>query len=610
MSFKTLRPGALSILGAVPGICEAGPAVAHAVPRRRASVARIRGVASCRNGNISCIVVGRAGGAVGRPSGSSGTSALRGRPVRRDDAPKVHTMSTSPATDMVFFSSPAAARELLPRLLGTVEGVQSLASPRRTPAAARWYLDTRGGAAARDKTVLEATDDGDRLELVIRPRLSERVRWAIPLGTLPERIAEVPQPAVKSYLARLKKEKARLLRHEAPSLALTHYDLKGARDKLLGTVTLEQPADDAEAPALVRIRTRPGYASVGSGVAEALIEGGIQPLPATDPSDFWRAAPRHARRGPPKQSRRRAARNVEEILTTAAASLASWDELMAVHRQGVREDRDPEHLHQFRVSLRRSRSLLEALEPALARARVKRLRRGFRALNRVGGRRRDLDVLKGLIEARIGSGVSSEIRSELDARLARDRAGAHAELIAHLDSEEYRALAADWTDFVAGLATGSPEAVDPERRGALPPAGILVAEAYDRAVRLGRRAMASRVRSELHDTRKAIKRLRYLLDGLSPLLPAPAVQVVVDDTKSLQKAFGHFCDLELEQDFFLSCREVDSAEAPAGFDPIMKAQVEALGQAIHDQVQLCAWRFDDFDADRVRHQIAIVANTG
>jgi len=514
------------------------------------------------------------------------------------------------AQQTVYFTSAGTDPRDLVSLLADVPGVTRCEPAAENRAASRWYLDTRGGAVGRKDIVLEATDDGDRLELVVRPRLSERVRWAVPLGTLPERIDEVPQPAVKAFLAGLKRGKGRLQPREAPRLTVSSYDLRDARDKLLGTVTLERPADAAGPSPLIRVRTRPGYARIGGEVARALVEGGMEPLPATDPMDWWRATP-PVRDKACHDDRRRSAStgDVDAAIDTAAATLASYAGLMATHRDGVIEDRDPEHLHQFRVSLRRSRSLFEALKPLLVKARYKTLARELKRLNRVAGARRDLDVLGELLPPRLaGHGEATDpCAAHVSAVLATERARAHAKLVAYLNSGRYDTLVTAWSTFIDDLAAHDPKAVDHEAFEQLPPIGTLVSAAYDRALDLGRIAMASRVRSELHDTRKAIKRLRYLIDGFSGALPKSAVAVIVEDTKALQKAFGHFCDLELEQDFLELTLSRASDDAPPGFDAFAAGEIAALGQDIHDQVQLCAWRFQDFQSERVKTQVALVA---
>ncbi|MCJ7680591.1 MAG: CHAD domain-containing protein, partial [Candidatus Aminicenantes bacterium] len=65
---------------------------------------------------------------------------------------------------------------------------------------------------------------------------------------------------------------------------------------------------------------------------------------------------------------------------------------MSENENGILEDIDPEYLHKFRVSVRRTRSALTQIKKVFPPAQTKKWKKKFDKLGRASNRLRDLDV--------------------------------------------------------------------------------------------------------------------------------------------------------------------------------------------------------------------------
>jgi CHAD domain-containing protein len=210
---------------------------------------------------------------------------------------------------------------------------------------------------------------------------------------------------------------------------------------------------------------------------------------------------------------------------------------------------DPEALHDFRVSVRRTRSLQRELKRVFPPDDLKRFRKEFRWVQQVTGPTRDLDVyVLGFDEMTRGLPDLEEVRTVLLQR----RAAARAEMETALRSERIHRLLDGWGTLIETLA-GSPIGGRP---AAVRPIGDLAAKRIDRVygqmVRMGRKIGDESPHAALHDLRKKGKELRYLLEFFAPLFKRSATKPKVRSLKKLQDALGRFQDREVQADLIES----------------------------------------------------------
>jgi CHAD domain-containing protein/CYTH domain-containing protein len=201
---------------------------------------------------------------------------------------------------------------------------------------------------------------------------------------------------------------------------------------------------------------------------------------------------------------------------------------------------DPEALHDFRVALRRIRSLLRAYRRDTHGLAGRRLRRGLRRIARVTNASRDLEVKLAWLTAQ-----APTLRP-------RDRVGLRW-LIRRLEASKQEAdarasdrITSDLEDLLEELdRRGRERAAEPG--SGEPTLAQVTGERLERFAQALRRRLEG-VRSiadqrQGHRARIAGKRVRYLLEPLSSALP-PAADLVIQ-LKSLQDHLGEMHDADV-----------------------------------------------------------------
>jgi CHAD domain-containing protein len=213
---------------------------------------------------------------------------------------------------------------------------------------------------------------------------------------------------------------------------------------------------------------------------------------------------------------------------------------------GTLADIDTEFLHDLRVAIRRTRSVLAEGKQVLPVDVRDRFRAGFAELGAATGRTRDLDVyVLGWAEtvAPLGLDDPSATAPVLKELLARRRA-AFAKMSAALRSDTTNDLLGEWRAWLA-----EPELDHHPDRGQQP-IGPYVAGRIDRAqtalLRDGRAITEASPAERLHDLRKDAKKLRYLFECFGSLLPTKGRKAFVSQLKALQDNLGLHQDAEVQ----------------------------------------------------------------
>lgn len=215
---------------------------------------------------------------------------------------------------------------------------------------------------------------------------------------------------------------------------------------------------------------------------------------------------------------------------------------IAANLAGTLDDRDPEFLHDFRVAVRRTRSILKSADGVIEGQARKKWRDDFGWLGELTSPPRDIDVLT--IEWPGYLALLDPDRQPalgpVANRLAKVRAREHRRLVKGLRGKRYRRLMRDWDDWLA-----SDPPVKLARLAGRPLGEVVVSRierAQHRVVQLGRNVSESSPDSALHDVRKAAKELRYLLECFGPILAPGPAKAFVKELKDLQTNLGSFND--------------------------------------------------------------------
>lgn len=236
------------------------------------------------------------------------------------------------------------------------------------------------------------------------------------------------------------------------------------------------------------------------------------------------------RMAPPARRRGRTAGDVVlDRLADQVERLRQWD-------SQVRLERD-DAVHQMRVCCRRLRSVLQAYAAVLDREHTAALVEKLRWLGDVLGVARDLEVLRArFTEAARQADLDGErVAQDLERYFAVRQDEARCEVLAALDSDQYLELLAA---LDALLET------PPLTEKAWKPAGAVLAELLARSARRVARHLRAAVDddptnhdTELHEARKAAKRLRYAAEVAVPALGHRAARLA-GVTRRVQDILG------------------------------------------------------------------------
>jgi CHAD domain-containing protein len=410
-------------------------------------------------------------------------------------------------------------------------------------ASQRVVLDTFDGRINRAGLRLEARSGADAALVLVdagdapTARLEWRARGPL-CGP-----ADLPPGPFRSRVAGLAQERALL-----PIVTITS-EVRDARcvdrrGKVVAWAEVHEhiAADGtAMAPWLVEIGAVAGHPDEHERAVARLVAAGMEPE-GDDLATVVARASGHDLRGRssspgvPLDRGEPASMGFRRVLANLAATIEA-------NLQGTIDDIDVEFLHELRVAVRRTRSVLAESAGVLPADVRDHYRESFRWLAGVTGPARDLDVyVLGWDDyvAPLAHDVQSleRVHAELEQR----RHDAHEELAKALRSDACRTLLDGWIEWLAD--PGGEVGAD----GSAPLGPLVarrIARAQRRVLRHGRAITPASPAERLHDLRKDTKKLRYLLECFGSLLPASGRRAFVGQLKALQANLGEHQDAEV-----------------------------------------------------------------
>ena len=253
-------------------------------------------------------------------------------------------------------------------------------------------------------------------------------------------------------------------------------------------------------------------------------------------------------------SRRAAKLNVEltpEMRADAAVFkiLAFFADVMDINEAGMIAALDTEFLHDYRIAVRRTRSLLGQSKKIMDPEEHRFFKAEFAWLGEVTSPLRDLDVYLLYIpeyQASLPQALQGSL-GPVKTLLKNQQKREQSKLIAALRSKRYRTLKSRWREFLARPLPGySP--VESSSGAAMGFAQKRIYSLYQSVISEGTAIDQSSPAESLHELRKTCKKLRYLIECFQSLFPARRMALVIREMKQLQDNLGEFQDLDVQID--------------------------------------------------------------
>lgn len=277
---------------------------------------------------------------------------------------------------------------------------------------------------------------------------------------------------------------------------------------------------------------------------------------------------------------------------------ARYLEQFLAREPGVRAD-SAEELHQFRVDLRRTRSVLRCLHGVLPTDRRRAAMSAMREMADPTSPVRDLDVLSASLDKLLGDVLSDDtlrIAGLVETRRRRSRAI----LLEALDGPVCRRLVVAWRNVSEVYVIGGDDRP--------PLANRLMGEVADDALwrvyrdsrRAGRSAAKSDDLEHWHDLRKALKGYRYLLEAFAPLWEQEGRRALRHDLRALQDHIGGLQDLRVQAAIFDELAEEADAVGWRSTRTVARMVAQGLRDEIEQTRRGCRAAWAEFDTAHTR----------
>jgi CHAD domain-containing protein len=226
-------------------------------------------------------------------------------------------------------------------------------------------------------------------------------------------------------------------------------------------------------------------------------------------------------------------------------SIARWNE------EGIIKDIDTEFLHDYRVSLRKLRSVIGLIKGVFPDDAMESWKRKIGMICRETNALRDLDVYI-LSRARLERMLPEELHAGLDRffrELETSRTAEAKRVAGVLKSESYKkeidSLQAAWTS--PHVMQDSPNAMRPIGEVA----GERILKRFRRIRKIRKSITPETPDATIHGVRIDCKKMRYLLECFGCLFPEENVAPLARQLAKLQNRLGRYNDTSVQQDYLL-----------------------------------------------------------
>ncbi|MWV54515.1 CHAD domain-containing protein [Chlorobium phaeovibrioides] len=378
-------------------------------------------------------------------------------------------------------------------------------------------------------------------------------------------------------------------------------------EKTIGTIIDESISsinDENKGPIFHIITLTPlrGYSQEMATVRKAL-QGETVESVSESAAGIFQELMRHSGREPGDYSSKITLKLDAEapVHESALRLLRFTTEVMRRNEEGIRKSIDTEFLHDYRVSLRRARSILAQLKGVFDPRTANHFRKELKELAERTSALRDLDVYL-LEQQNFPASLPPVLRGGLMpffTGITSARQKIHRKLDRYLGSEEYRNLMSEWEAFLSVMQLPDPDKAPAASLATGKSARTSIKKSWNRVKRNGRLVSRETTDPELHELRIDCKKLRYLMEFFASLFPSDRIGPALKQLKQLQENLGEFVDCSVQLEFLHA--HLDEASRN-GCDTGLAASLGGLMTRLYEKQEEARSTFHasfrTFDSDR------------
>lgn len=245
------------------------------------------------------------------------------------------------------------------------------------------------------------------------------------------------------------------------------------------------------------------------------------------------------------------------------------------HEPGIIDDIDTEFLHDYRVSLRKSRSLLNLMKKSFDEQWQQQAKLKLSKLAQETNRLRDLDVFL-LDQQHYTSMLPEHFAGGMDLmfeHIQKQRDKALKQVVTALTSDNYRALC---NELQAMFEAPAVFAAEQSSKAVGKVALKRIQGRYHKICVIGTAIDKDTPDEHVHELRIECKKLRYLLDFFKELFDPERTTRLIAALKKLQNILGNFNDYSVQQEFLKDRLQEEKSEP-------VKAALNGLIAVLHQQ---------------------------
>ena len=233
-------------------------------------------------------------------------------------------------------------------------------------------------------------------------------------------------------------------------------------------------------------------------------------------------------------------------------------QIIKINEAYLVRDIDTEFLHDFRVSIRRTRSALGQIKDVFPPQTTERFKKDFAFAGKLSNRLRDLDVYL-LKQNTYKAMLPAALREDIDpffVYLREKRSQVFQEVMSGLASKAYQQIVKDWEVFLKNPPDDPPVAAN-----ARVPIAVLarkrIFKRYRTIIKTSQQILENTDDEAMHVLRIECKKLRYLMEFFSSLFPRAKINTLIGQLRKLQDNLGDFHDICVQQEYLLNiCDEL------------------------------------------------------
>jgi len=265
------------------------------------------------------------------------------------------------------------------------------------------------------------------------------------------------------------------------------------------------------------------------------------------------------------------------ILQTTLQLIKTSLNISRQNEEGIKADYDTEFLHDYRVNLRKIRSILSLFKGVFSMGENERLKQNFADIMKQTNRLRDLDVylldkqdLFDLLPVRMHKGLDQMFEA-----FSIERKQQLQLVIKMLNSKNYQKNIHELLEKFS--STENLRAGPKASTTSLPFATKLIWKRYTKVCQIARQIDDNTPDEEIHQLRIQCKKLRYLMEFFSALFPPKMLKELIKSLKRLQDNLGRFNDFSVQQE---SLQEFLTSYSKKHRNKNLIAMAESIGALI------------------------------